>query len=361
MPLVAGARMGAYEILGPLGAGGMGEVYLARDTRLDRRVALKVLPSRMDRDTQAIGSFRHEALALASLNHPNIAIIHGFEELDGGQTILVMEMVEGETLSARLSRGRMSVEETLQIGAQIAEALEVAHERGIVHRDVKPGNVMIGPRGLVKVLDFGLARRTTGLEGVREPSRNVASSEPVPAGDDAPATPSDEAPTLDLRAATRAETDSLEGMIVGTPGYMSPEQVLARRTDARSDVFAVGSVLYECLAGQRAFAGQTPHDRMRATVSDAVEFTRLPSEVPARIRELIARSLEKEPDARPPDMRTVRVTLEDALGIRRAAALREGAAYPTPNNLPAPATSFVGREDILRECERLMDEARLLT
>ena len=210
-----------------------------------------------------------------------------------------MEMVEGETLSARLSRGRMSVEEALQIVAQIAEALEVAHERGIVHRDVKPGNVMIGPRGLVKVLDFGLARRTTGLEGVREPSRDVASSEPASAGDDAHATSLDEAPTLDLRAATRVETNSLEGMIVGTPGYMSPEQVLGRRTDARSDVFAVGSVLYECLAGRGAFAGQTPHDRMRATISDAVDFTRLPSEVPARIRDLVARSLEKDA-GRPP-------------------------------------------------------------
>jgi serine/threonine protein kinase len=163
--LEAGARLHTYEIVAPLGAGGMGEVYLARDTRLDRPVALKLLPSRMSQDPLAIGSFRREALTLAALNHPNIAIIHGFEELADGTTVLVMERVEGETLAARLAHGPMSIEEALQICAQVAEALEVAHSHGIVHRDVKPGNVMIGRRGLVKVLDFDW-RAARGLDRI---------------------------------------------------------------------------------------------------------------------------------------------------------------------------------------------------
>src|SRR5258706_8501374 len=159
MRLSPGTRLGAHEVISPLGAGGMGEVYLARDSRLDREVALKVLPTGMAHDSEAIARFRREALAIASLNHPNIATVFGFEEIPGGPMVLVLEHVEGLTLAARLQDGPLAPEQALRVGAQIAEALEAAHERGVIHRDVKPGNVMIGPRGIVKVLDFGLARR----------------------------------------------------------------------------------------------------------------------------------------------------------------------------------------------------------
>ena len=277
--LEAGARLHTYEIVAPLGAGGMGEVYLARDTRLDRPVALKLLPSRMSQDPLAIGSFRREALTLAALNHPNIAIIHGFEELADGTTVLVMERVEGETLAARLAHGPMSIEEALQICAQVAEALEVAHSHGIVHRDVKPGNVMIGRRGLVKVLDFGLARRTRGLDRIAAQPR-----ERRPGGRGGR-----------RRAHGRdgdSGLDSSEGTILGTPGYMSPEQVLAQPGDARSDVFALGVVLYECLAGRHAFPGPTLQ-AMHATLNAAVEWEGLPSPVPPRVRALIASCLAK--------------------------------------------------------------------
>jgi len=162
-PSIPARRLGPYEIVGQLGAGGMGEVWLARDTRLEREVALKVLPARLTSSPEALAGFRNEALALASLNHPNIATIHGLEEMPGGSMVLVLERVEGESLSARLSRAPFAVDEALQVAAQVATALEVAHERGVIHRDLKPGNVMIGPRGLVKVLDFGLAKRTWGL------------------------------------------------------------------------------------------------------------------------------------------------------------------------------------------------------
>jgi len=324
----------------------MGEVYLARDTRLDRLVALKLLPSRLSQDPVAIGNFRREALTLAALNHPNIAIIHGLEELEGA-TALVMERVEGETLAARLARGRMRIEEALQICAQVAEALEVAHEHGIVHRDVKPSNVMIGRRGLVKVLDFGLAHRTRGLARLEA----LASEAPRdPPADDA-------APTIAMES---ADPDSSEGMILGTPGYMSPEQILAQPADGRSDVFAVGVVLYECATGRPAFAG-SGLEAMHATLNASVAWEYVPDQMPARVRALMTSCLEKDPEARPADMRRVRVALEEALGVRRASALREGTVYTTPNNLPPQTTSFVGREDVLGECRRLLEDAHLVT
>ena len=277
-----------------------------------------------------------------------------------------MELIEGETLSARLARRRMAVEETLQTCAQIAEALEVAHEHGVVHRDVKPGNVIIGPRGLVKVLDFGIAHRATEVDAAYASLPPPSPPPILEASDAAPiATPPVTAPFG--RSSSNEDTPTVmidqgyQGMTVGTPGYMSPEQVLAGSTDARSDVFALGSVLYECLSGRRLFARSSPVETMNATLSAAVDPVSLPEDVPARIRALVARCLEKEPNARPDSMRAVRLELEEALGIRRAAALREGTAYATPNNLPAQATSFVGREGVLRECDGLLERTRLLT
>ena len=336
-------RLGPYEIAGQLGAGGMGEVWLARDTRLEREVALKVLPARLIADSDALALFRNEALALASLNHPNIATIHGLEEMPGGTMVLVMEHVEGESLAARIARGPLALEEAMQLGAQVAQALEVAHERGVVHRDLKPGNIMIGPRGLVKVLDFGLAKRTYGLANAADVKAHRPPPEPG------------------FVSQPPGQSASLTGPVSGTPGYMSPEQVLAGTQDARTDVFAFGCVLYECLSGQRAFPANDPFVAMAQVLSDTPEIAALPMRMPPAVRALLDACFTKDADARPGDARALRFTLEEALGIRRAAAMREGEAVATPHNLPAQATTFVGRETTLAECTRALAETRLLT
>ena len=340
-PPIPARRLGPYEIVGQLGAGGMGEVWLARDTRLEREVALKVLPARLTSSPEALAGFRNEALALASLNHPNIATIHGLEELPGGSMVLVLERVEGESLAHRLARAPLAVDEALQVAAQIALALEVAHERGVVHRDLKPGNVMLGPRGLVKVLDFGLAKRTYGLTQAAE-GTHVA---PAPA----------------FGAAAADQPATLSGPVAGTPGYMSPEQVLAGTQDERTDVFAFGCVLYECLCGRRAFPSDDPFVAMAQVLNDSPDLSALPARTPPAVRALIESSLAKDAEARPRVMRELRHQLEEALGIRRATALREGGAAATPHNLPAQASSFVGRAETLATCARMLAESRLLT
>ena len=339
-PPLPARRLGPYEIVGQLGAGGMGEVWLARDTRLEREVALKVLPARLT-SPEALLGFRNEALALASLNHPNIATIHGLEEMPGGSMVLVLERVEGESLGARLARAPFAMDEALQVCAQVATALEVAHERGVVHRDLKPGNVMIGPRGLVKVLDFGLAKRTWGLtnEGGAPGGAAGAAFGGTPAGQ--PAT--------------------LSGPVAGTPGYMSPEQVLAGTQDERTDVFAFGCLLYECLSGRRAFPADDPFVAMAQVLNDTPDPNVLPERTPPAVRALIEKCLAKDAESRPRSMRDLRHTLEDALGIRRASALREGGAAATPHNLPAQASSFVGRAETLATCTRMLAASRLLT
>ena len=411
-----GSRIGAYVVLARLGAGGMGEVYLARDTRLERDVALKVLPPALTHDPEQLARFRREALSIASLNHPNIATIFGFEEPADGPTVLVLERVEGESLLQRLARAPLGLEEALQVCAQIAQALEAAHERGVIHRDMKPANVMIGPRGLVKVLDFGLAKRTGGLlavGGAGPPPGPAAAAPPAPATAPPPAdagpptfpygalrAPSpdalhasqEDAPTLgagprrDIAGAPAPHADvppgdmadaptiasdprsgagdaplTESGMVVGTPGYMSPEQVVAGGQDERTDVFAFGCILYECLAGRRAFGGKDKFATMAAVLTDDVDMTALPARTPARVRTLIERCLEKDADNRLAGIRAARLELEEVLGIRRAAALREGEAYATPNNLPVQATHFVGREDVLRTSGMLLAGTRLLT
>lgn len=328
-------RLGPYELLGALGAGGMGEVWLARDSRLQREVALKLLPQRLATDRDALALFRNEALALASLNHPNIAIIHGLEEVPNGPLVLVLERVEGESLAERLTRGALASDEALQTGVQIALALEAAHERGVVHRDLKPGNVMLAPRGLVKVLDFGLAKRTYGLGNAT--------------------------PGATLTAIPEDASASLSGPVAGTPGYMSPEQVLAGEQGPRTDLFALGCVLYECLTGTRAFPADDPFVAMAQVLNDSPDLSALPARLPPEVRRTIEACLAKDADARPASARDVRHVLEEALGIRRAAALREGEAVNTPNNLPASASTFVGRESTLAECTQALASTRLLT
>ena len=227
MPVTSGTRFGSYEILSLLGAGGMGEVYRAHDVRLGRTIAIKVLPDALASDPDRLARFEREAKVLASLSHPHIAALYGFEEADG-RHLLLMELVEGETLAERLMRGPMTVDEALESAQQIADALESAHEKGIVHRDLKPANVKLAPDGRVKVLDFGLDR-------VPEKDQPAASVNVT------------NSPTLNALA-TQA------GIILGTAGYMSPEQAKGTLADHRSDMFSFGTVLYEMLTGRRARA-----------------------------------------------------------------------------------------------------------
>ena len=272
MVLATGSRLGAYEITGVIGAGGMGEVYRARDARLKREVALKVLHSSVAQDADRVARFQREAEVLASLNHPHIAQIYGIEEA-GGATTLVMELVEGEDLAERIARGPIPVEEALPIARQVADALETAHERGIVHRDLKPANIKVRPDGTVKVLDFGLAREA-----------------PAPGSRPNALTNS---PTLTLPAMTAA------GVILGTAAYMSPEQARGKPVDRRADVWAFGAVLFEMLSGKRPFPGEDVTDTIASVLRNDPDWRLLPADVPDVVRLLIRRCLDKDPHRRP--------------------------------------------------------------
>ena len=293
-------RIGRYKVLGRLGVGGMGEVYRAHDDRLDREVALKVLPETLAADPERIARFQREARVAASLNHPNIAAIYGFEETDGLH-VLVMELVEGVTLAERLREGRLRVEEALSLARQIAEGLEAAHGRGVVHRDLKPSNVKTTPGGQAKILDFGLAKAL---------------------GDEAPDQPP---PAMAL---TMQYT--LPGVVLGTLPYMSPEQARGRPVDRRSDIWSFGCVLYECLAGRRAFDGETPSDVVAKLLEREPDWQALPAPTPRRVRELLERCLVRDPKRRLRDIGDARLELEWALEHRewsssaaaRAALLR---------------------------------------
>ena len=378
-----GSTLGPYLILGPLGEGGMGAVFRARDTRLDREVALKMLPPEFAADPARLARFRQEALAIAALNHPNVATIYGFEEPAPGALFLVLEKVEGESLAQRLERGALPVEESLRVCAQIAEALEVAHERGVIHRDIKPGNVMLGPRGLVKVLDFGLAEDTRAARSAAatmappgtppRPGDSGSSFVLHPIAPDATIAPGSADATiapgaLDVTmagdvtvAGTGADaTAALQG-VSGTPGYMSPEQIRAGQQDQRTDGFAFGCVLYECLTGKRAFPGDTI-GAMKAALFSEPDYAALPERTPPKVRALLLSALAKDVAQRLKDLKTARLEIEDALGIRRASALMAGEAPAVaPNNLPRQTSSFVGRQEEIDACVRAMEQTRLLT
>jgi len=268
MSLATGSRLGNYEILAPLGSGGMGEVYRARDSRLGREVALKILPEAFAQDPARLARFDREARTLASLHHPNIASLFGLEEV-GGKRFLLMELVEGEDLAARLTRGPLPVDEALEIGRQIAEGLEAAHEKGIVHRDLKPANIKVAPDGRVKILDFGLARAFLGDSGDN---------------------PQD---TLNSPTLTAAMTQ--QGFILGTAAYMSPEQARGRVVDRRADVWAFGCILYEMLTGRQLFAGETVTDILASVLKSEPDWHALPAGVPPQVRRLLRRCLARDP------------------------------------------------------------------
>jgi eukaryotic-like serine/threonine-protein kinase len=279
-----GTRLGPYEVVTPLGAGGMGEVYRARDTRLGRDVALKVLPEAYTRDPQRMARFEREAKVLASLNHPNIASIYGLEE-SGTSRALVMELVEGPTLADRIKRGPIPLEDALAMAKQVAEALEYAHERGIIHRDLKPANVKVTPEGQVKVLDFGLAK---ALEGETS-EKQVQNS-----------------PTLSA-AATQ------EGVLLGTAAYMSPEQARGKRADRRADIWAFGCVLYEMLTGKPALVGETISDTLAAVIRAEPDWASLRADTPPAIRTLLHRCLQKDPRQRLQAIGEARIAIEETL------------------------------------------------
>jgi serine/threonine-protein kinase len=283
MTLSPGTRLGSYEVVAPLGAGAMGQVYRATDTRLGRDVALKTLPDTFNGDPERLARFRREAQVLASLNHPHIAAIYGIEEA-AGQQVLVLEFVDGETLAHRLTRGPIAVEEVLVAARQIAEALEAAHDKGIVHRDLKPANIALTGDGTVKVLDFGLAKATEAAG----PTHVSAT----------------QSPTLTAPALTGV------GVILGTAAYMSPEQARGRAADRRSDVWAFGCVVYEMLTGRRAFPGDEISDTLAGVLRDEPDWQALP---PAAwcYRNLLRRTLEKDPKRRLRDIGDVKLLMED--------------------------------------------------
>jgi serine/threonine protein kinase/Tol biopolymer transport system component len=290
--LNAGSKLGPYEITGAIGAGGMGEVYQAHDTKLGRDVAIKILPEAFAHDPERLSRFQREAKMLAALNHPNIATIYGLEQ-SNGTNYLVMELVSGETLAERVKRdGAVPIEEALAICKQIAEALEAAHEKGIIHRDLKPANVKVTPEGKVKVLDFGLAKAFEG---------DAVSSNPS------------ESPTLS-RAAT------MQGVILGTAAYMSPEQARGKAVDKRTDIWAFGCVLYELLCGRPAFEGEDITEILAAVVKTEPDWNRLPESTPPALRTLLRRCLRKDMRQRFHDTADVRIEIEEALTVQATLA-----------------------------------------
>ena len=305
MSIAAGTRLGSYEVVAQIGAGGMGEVYQAHDTKLGRDVAIKVLPEAFAHDAERLSRFQREAKMLAALNHPNIATIHGLEQ-SGGTSYLVMELVSGETLAERVKReGPVPVEEALTIAKQIAEALEAAHEKSIIHRDLKPANVKVTPEGKVKVLDFGLAK----------------AFESDPANEDI-----SNSPTLS-RAAT------MQGVILGTAAYMSPEQAKGKNVTKATDIWAFGCVLYELLSGHKAFDGEDTTEILAAVVRAEPDWTRLPEATPQTIRLLLRRCLRKDRRQRFQDATDARIEIEDTLS---GASVTAPAAPPeiTKHELP---------------------------
>jgi hypothetical protein len=292
MPLEPGTSFGVYEIIAPIGAGGMGTVYRARDTRLGRDVALKLLPESFAHDPDRIARFRREAQVLASLNQPNIGAIYGLEESHGAQAI-VLEFVEGETLADRLQRGHVPVSDQIEIGRQIAEALDAAHDRGIVHRDLKPSNVMVRADGVVKVVDFGLATPTDAHRAGSGASQATMTSPP----------------------------ETAAGIVLGTAPYMSPEQARGKPVDRRTDIWALGCILYELATGQRAFDGSTTTDTMAAILTREPDWSRVPPASPPALTALIARCLRKESRQRVQSAGDVRVALEECQRAPGAAAV----------------------------------------
>jgi serine/threonine protein kinase len=289
-----GQTISHYRLVEKIGQGGMGEVYLADDTTLDRKVALKFLPEAFISDPERMARFEREAKLLASLNHPNIAGIYGLEQADGNR-FLVLEYVEGETLHARLSKGALPLEDALELCRQIAEGLETAHEKGVIHRDFKPANVMITAEEKVKILDFGLAKALA-----------------------------DEAPSIDRsQSPTITETLTQPGVLLGTAAYMSPEQAQGKSVDKRADIWAFGCILYECLTGKKAFEGKTVTETLAAVIKEEPDWRTIPATTPSNIRFVLHRCLNKERNHRYHHVADLRIEIEEAREISKDAILQK--------------------------------------
>jgi eukaryotic-like serine/threonine-protein kinase len=318
LALTPGARLGVYEIIASIGVGGMGEVYRATDTTLGRQVAIKILPDAFASDPERLARFEREAKTLASLNHPHIAAIYGFEK-SAGMHALVMELVEGPTLADRIAQGPISLDEALPIAKQIAEALESAHEQGIIHRDLKPANIKVRADGTVKVLDFGLAKAMEPAAG-SSPSMSMS-------------------PTITTPAMTQA------GMILGTAAYMSPEQARGKIVDKRADIWAFGAVLYEMLTGKRAFEDEDVSMTLSKVLQREPDFDALPPTVPARVSQALRLCLRKDPKQRVGDIRDVRLAMEGAFETKvPGTATAPPAIQPRPlwrRALPVVAAAVV--------------------
>ena len=283
MPFEVGMQIGVYSVIAKIGEGGMGEVYQARDTKLDRDVALKVLPEAFTSDSDRLARFEREAKVLASLNHPNIGSIYGLEEAEGVRA-LVLELVEGPTLADRIKQGPIPIDEALPIAKQIAEALEAAHEQGVIHRDLKPANIKVKDDGTVKVLDFGLAKAFQ--PDASDPNLSMS-------------------PTISLTAAA-----TQMGMIIGTAAYMAPEQAKGRPVDKRADVWAFGAVVYEMLTGSRAFVGDDVSDTLAAVLRAEVNLDELAKETPVRLRQVLRACLQRDPRQRVQAIGDVRLAMD---------------------------------------------------
>jgi eukaryotic-like serine/threonine-protein kinase len=311
--LKTGTRLGAYEITGSLGAGGMGEVYRAKDTKLGREVAIKTLPAALAGDEDRLARFEREAKLLAALNHAHIAQVYGLDEHDGTQ-YLAMELVEGETLEQRLKKGPLPVDDALRFGLQIAEALEAAHEKGVVHRDLKPANVMVTRDGVVKVLDFGLAKAFAGDPEAASPLHSPALSVAM----------------------------TQQGLILGTAGYMSPEQASGQATDQRADVWAFGVVLYEMLSGMPLFSGESVPHILAAVLQTEPNWNRLPKSLPPRLKLLLERCLAKKPRNRLHSIADARIDIESVLSDPQSAAASAVAAPSSRRALPLAVGLVLG-------------------
>ena len=370
MSLAAGHLLSNYRITAPLGAGGMGEVYRATDTKLGREVALKLLPDAFAADSERLARFEREAKLLASLNHPGIAHLYGFDAVPSGDGsrahVLVMELVEGEDLAARLSRGPIPPDEAIAIARQVAEALEEAHEKGIVHRDLKPANVKVTPEGKVKVLDFGLAKAWSDEGAGTTSSADLSQS-----------------PTL-------AHTGTAAGLILGTAAYMSPEQARGRAVDKRADIWAFGVLLYEMLTARRLFGGETVSDTLASVLKTDPDWSALPAGTPARAADAAAALPRARCEAAPARHRrgarrprrhgvaraagshagnTARAGgVAVASGVGRAGARRRGLGGGGHRAVDAPAAGAAARRDTARHpatcgscpvgCRRPRDLAR---
>jgi serine/threonine protein kinase len=301
--MTPGTKLGPYEIITLIGAGAMGEVYRAKDTKLGRDVALKILPTSFASDPERVARFRRDAQVLASLNHPHIAHIYGFEEVNATQ-FLALEFVGGDSLDQRMTRGAIPVDEALAIAKQIAEALETAHEQGIIHRDLKPANVKVRDDGTVKVLDFGLAK-------VLEPAASTVAAN-VSAS-----------PTITSPAMTHV------GVILGTAAYMAPEQAKGKPADRRSDIWAFGCVLYEMLTGRRAFKGDDVSDTLANVLKDEPDWSALPAATPVAIRTLLRRCVTKDRQQRLQAIGEARIVLDDPAAEERGSRSASSSSWIT--------------------------------